>query len=133
MLNIIKLFLSLFKFCLLYISSKKSNSLDFYIMHLENQHYRRFFKEHNLKPSFLPHEKQAIYECFNLDNTLSRIFSLVSPKTVLTVWKNAIAKFWTSKNRKSGRPPISKDVKELILNMKQDNFLWGARRIRDEL
>jgi len=101
--------------------------LDFYIMHLENQQYRRFFKEHNLKPSFLPHEKQAIHECFALDNTLSRIFTLVSPKTILSVWHNAIAKRWTHKHKHTpGRPPVSKEIKELILKMKQDNFLWGA-------
>jgi len=28
---------------------------------------------------------------------------------------------------------INKSVKELILGMKQDKYLWGCRRIADEL
>ena len=61
-------------------------------------------------------------------------FSLVSPETILKLWKRIIDKYWTQKHTsKPGRPPITKYIKELILNLKQENFLWGARRIRDEL
>jgi len=34
---------------------------------------------------------------------------------------------------KPGRPPLSKEAKLLILRLKKENPLWGARRIRDEL
>ena len=33
----------------------------------------------------------------------------------------------------TGRPPVSKETRELILKLKKENLLWGARRIRDEL
>jgi putative transposase len=43
--------------------------------------------------------------------------------------------FWTWKCRrdKSGRPGISKDVRELIRTMSKNNSLWGAPRIHGEL
>ncbi|MDR0444504.1 MAG: helix-turn-helix domain-containing protein, partial [Treponema sp.] len=44
-----------------------------------------------------------------------------------------LSKHWAHKNRKPGRPPITKETKELILKLKNENRLWGARRIRDEL
>lgn len=32
-----------------------------------------------------------------------------------------------------GRPPLSKEVKKIILELKNENLLWGNRRISDEL
>jgi len=63
----------------------------------------------------------------------SRFFSVVSPATVLSAWKNAVAKHWSYKKRKPGRPPLSAEIKMLILKMKKENPLWGTRRIGDEL
>ncbi len=37
------------------------------------------------------------------------------------------------KCKKRGRPYIKRSEKELILEMKQENHLWGCRRIADEL
>ena len=34
---------------------------------------------------------------------------------------------------KSGRPPLTKKIKELILKIKNENILWGSRRIAGEL
>jgi len=34
---------------------------------------------------------------------------------------------------KEGRPPITKAMKLLIKNLKIDNYLWGCKRIQDEL
>jgi hypothetical protein len=37
------------------------------------------------------------------------------------------------KRRKPGRKGVSKSIKKLILEMKNENVLWGCRRITDEL
>ena len=34
---------------------------------------------------------------------------------------------------KGGRPPLGQEVKDLIVRLKKENPLWGARRIKDEL
>ena len=59
--------------------------------------------------------------------------TLIKPETLLKWQKQFIKNLWTYKNKKRGRPYIKKSVKELILEMKQDNVLWGCRRIADEL
>ena len=58
-----------------------------------------------------------------------RIFhhlQIVKPETLL---KNQ----WTHKHKPTGRPPIAKAIRDLILEMKRDNPLWGCIRISDEL
>ena len=34
---------------------------------------------------------------------------------------------------KGGRPPLAQDIKDLIVKLKTENPLWGARRIKEEL
>jgi hypothetical protein len=45
-----------------------------------------------------------------------------------------IKRFWTykSKNR-TGRPRVKKEIKQIILNMKNDNLNWGYKKIQGEL
>ena len=132
--SIINLFLSIYRCLLWYLSHKHAGFSEIYLMLVENQAFHRYFKEHNLRLPLFPHEKQAVHECFKVTENPSRFFTLFTPETVLKAWKNAIAKFWTHKSkRKPGRPKITNVIRELILKMKLDNFIWGARRIRDEL
>ena len=60
---------------------------------------------------------------------------IVKPETVIAWHCKGFRLFWTWKCRrgKSGRPGISKDVRELIRTMSQNNSLWGAPRIHGEL
>jgi putative transposase len=44
-----------------------------------------------------------------------------------------IKNYWTYKHKKPGRKPVSKEIKNLILEMKNENQLWGCHRIADEL
>ena len=37
------------------------------------------------------------------------------------------------KNSHPGRHPVSTEIKNIILQMKNQNLFWGAKRIRDEL
>ena len=92
----------------------------------------RTIEQNNLRMDFEPHEKHIIAELFEKTKHACYFLKLVSTKTVLTAWKNFITKHWSQK-RKPGRPPVSKEIKDLILKMKNENLTWGARRIRDEL
>ena len=61
--------------------------------------------------------------------------SIVKPDTVIAWHRKGFRLFWTWKVRRGepGRPPITKEIRELIRRMSRDNPIWGAPRIHGEL
>ena len=61
--------------------------------------------------------------------------TLVKPETVLAWQRTLIRRFWTFEHRpaKRGRKSVDAEIKNLILSMKNDNVLWGVKRIQGEL
>jgi transposase InsO family protein len=61
--------------------------------------------------------------------------SIVKPDTVLKWHRKAFRFFWTWKSRKRqcGRPPVPKEIRDLIRQMCRENPTWGAPRIHGEL
>ncbi len=60
---------------------------------------------------------------------------IVKPDTVVRWHKKGFKIFWKLKSRRKGlgRPPISPEIRDLILKMANANPLWGAPRIHGEL
>jgi putative transposase len=59
---------------------------------------------------------------------------LVSPQKLLRWHRELVRRKWTFRRRsRGGRPPISEDVRDLILQMGRENPRWGCIRIRGEL
>ena len=61
--------------------------------------------------------------------------TLVKPETVLAWQRTLIRRLWTFECRpaRRGRKPVDTEIKILILSMKNDNVLWGVKRIQGEL
>ncbi len=56
---------------------------------------------------------------------------IVKPQTVVAWHRKGFKLFWRFKSRSKspGRPPVSKEIKNLVCSMANANPLWGAPRI----
>jgi len=58
---------------------------------------------------------------------------IVKPETFIKWHRTAFRMFWRWKSRKHGRPPLPKNLRELIRQMDRENPTWGEERIAAEL
>jgi len=61
---------------------------------------------------------------------------IVQPETVLRWCREGWSGLWRYRSRgrwRGGRPRISNEIRQLIVRMTRENFLWGAPRIHGEL
>jgi len=54
----------------------------------------------------------------------------VSPQTLLRWHRELVARKWTYRRRSPGRPPIDRELRELVLRLGRENPGWGCVRIR---
>jgi putative transposase len=57
---------------------------------------------------------------------------IVRPETLIG-WHRAGFRLWWRWKSRSGRPPIPKELRELIRRMARENPAWGQERIANEL
>jgi hypothetical protein len=82
----------------------------------------------------IQYSDRLIFSIFNRIGNIKDILTIVKPETVLLWQKQIIKRYWTHKfKNRAGRPPVKKEIKQIILNMKNDNLNWGYKKIQGEL
>lgn len=67
---------------------------------------------------------------------LSELATIVTPDTILRWHRELVAEKWNYADRRRnnpGRPPVSKEVRELVIRMAKENPTWGYDRIQGAL
>ena len=99
----------------------------------ENEIYRRHLNLQNRRLLFSKPDKFSLAMLSSLSKGAISHLTIVKPETVLDWKRRFIKNFWTYKHKPPGRKPVPGDIKKLILEMKQDNPLWGCKKIANEL
>src|SRR5215216_5629648 len=58
---------------------------------------------------------------------------LVQPATLLRWHRELVRRRWTDPHRRSGRPPLAAEARQLVLRLAAENPSWGYKRIHGEL
>ena len=99
----------------------------------ENEIYRRHLNLQNKKLQFRKNDKLSLAMLKALSKRAINHLTIIKPETLLNWQRRFIKNFWSYKHKSPGRKPVTRDIKKLILEMKLENYLWGCKKISNEL
>lgn len=70
---------------------------------------------------------------FNVNKQVIKNAITFKPNTVMSWHKKLVKRKWEYSEKKSGRPEITAEIVNLIIQIKQANKRWGYRKIKGEL
>ncbi|MGA2616914.1 MAG: hypothetical protein ABSF26_04835 [Thermoguttaceae bacterium] len=93
------------------------------------------FKQSVKRPRLRPRDRIFWVLLSRLWANWRSALAIVQPETVIQWHRQGFRLYWRwkSRARKPGRPPVQREVRELIRRMSRENPLWGAPRILSEL
>ena len=99
----------------------------------ENRVYRALLDRHSPRWRLQDSERKTLAQKGKpLGNLLHEVITIVQPETLLKWHRRLVARKWDFSSRrkaKPGRPPISIEVEELVVQLARENPDWGYDRI----
>ena len=119
----------LFAFVLLLARSDRSKELEIVLL----RHELSILRRQTRRPQLTARDRLVLATLSRVLPRLSWYAFLVTPETLLRWHRRIIARRWTYPRRRPGRPPLDREVRQLILRLARENEQWGYVRIAGEL
>jgi transposase InsO family protein len=97
------------------------------------RHQLAVLRRQRPRPSVRPADRAFLAALTRLLPSSGRRGLIVTPQTLLRWHRELVRRRWTQSNRPSGRPPVERRVRELVLRLARENPRWGYPRISGEL
>jgi transposase InsO family protein len=85
------------------------------------------------RPSFRAADRAFLAALSRMLPPRDRHGLIVTPQTLLRWHRELVRHKWTQPQRSSGRPPVERSVRDLVLRLARENPRWGYPRIAGEL
>ena len=119
----------LFELVVLLGRGERSKELEILVLRHELSILRRQVR----RPRFAPRDRLLLAALRRVLPHRSWTAFSVRPETLLCWPRRLVARHWTYPHRRRGRPPIDREVRELVLRLARENNGWGYLRIVGEL
>lgn len=84
-------------------------------------------------PKFTVWDRLFFLTIFKTNSKIIKNLISFKPSTVIAWHRKLVKRKWDYSSSNVGRPPVTKEVIQLILQMKSANNRWGCRKINGEL
>ncbi len=118
-------------FALLVLLARGDRSKELEILVL--RHELAILRRQAGRPRFEPRDRLMLAALSRVAPRRSWSAFPVRPETLLRWHRRVVARRWTYPHRRPGRPPIEREVRELIVRLARENTSWGYVRIVGEL
>ena len=91
-----------------------------------------YYQDHQIRPRRLTDATRLSLVLWSQLFEWKEALIVVTPRTFARWHRKAFKLYWRWKSR-GGRPPLPKDIRQLIARMVRENITWGEERVADEL
>jgi hypothetical protein len=113
----------------LFARSQRSKDLEILLL----RHQLAILRRETRRPRLNESDRLLLAALSGLLPRELRPLFLVTPATLLRWHRRLVARRWTYPQRSPGRPPVERQLRELIVRLASENPPWGYRRIVGEL
>ena len=119
----------LLELVLLFARGDRAKELEILVL----RHELSVLRRQKGRPRFEEHDRLLLAALSRVLPRRSWSVFLVQPETLLRWHRRMVARHWTYPRRRPGRPPIERELRELVLRLARENSSWGYLRIVGEL